>query len=96
MNESLRQEILGRIAWLKDKGDGGTPPCADLRITELKEVLGLLDNRVQEIKQEIAVEDWAWFFYTELGYRITDSDEDKELLKKAMIGLFDKVLGRLK
>jgi predicted DNA-binding protein (UPF0278 family) len=58
-------------------------------------VSGLLDKAIVEIKQEVAVENWAWFFYSKLGYRITDSDEDKELLKKAMIGLFDKSLAIL-
>lgn len=35
--------------------------------------------------------DWAWWFYNELGYRITDSDEDEEILKKTMDGLLDRL-----
>ena len=65
------------------------------KLVSVDVVSDLLDKAIVEIKQEVAVENWAWFFYSKLGYRITDSDEDKELLKKAMIGLFDKSLAIL-
>jgi hypothetical protein len=36
--------------------------------------------------------DWAWYFYRELGYRLTDSREDEKALKKTMDGLLKELL----
>ena len=44
MKMSLKQKILDRIVWLRDTANSGTPPCADLRVEELKNVLVLLDE----------------------------------------------------
>jgi len=58
-------------------------------------VSGLLDKAIMEIKQKISNEQWASFFYLELGYRITDSKEDEKILKEVMVSLFDKALAVL-
>jgi hypothetical protein len=46
-----------------------------------------LNLELKKFKQRTGKQ-WAWFFYQELGYRITDSDEDAEMLKKVMDNIF--------
>lgn len=47
--DEAKQLILDRIEWLKNKADGDTPPSADLRIEELKQVLEMFEHRKLEI-----------------------------------------------
>jgi hypothetical protein len=76
MNEDLKQKILDRINWLNDPADGGTPPCATLRILELQNVIVWLaeaEGRRQETLRKL-IEN---LHKNEKAY--TESKEDYEI-----------------
>ena len=76
-NKDLKHEYTDAMYW------------KDAREAESKKWISF-DDLILELKKfkQKTGKQWAWFFYQELGYRITDSDEDAEMLKKVMDNIF--------